>query len=85
MTDAAPKPEAPAAPARPEVRQCTDPTDADFGSVAVRSDSPFGAWFVGRPSGAGAGGHWETTDELVENWPVLKAPAAKTTKTKPTS
>lgn len=58
----------------PEVRQCTDEEDRNFGCVAVKSKTPFGAWLVanpGTPTINAAGGHWESDDVTVENWKVL--------------
>lgn len=57
----------------PEVRQCTDPDDWRFGSIAVASSVPGFAWGVFNPS---SGGHWESDDKTVADWPVLPAPAA---------
>lgn len=54
----------------PEVRQCQDQEDENFGAVAVKTDLPIGEWFVGRPSGRGAGGHWGE-DAEVADWKVL--------------
>lgn len=55
----------------PEVRQCQDQEDeTNFGAVAVKSDMTIGNWFVGRPSGRSAGGHWADDNE-VEDWKVL--------------
>lgn len=45
----------------------------DGDAVAVRTDSPedaWDAWFVGRPTGPGRGGHWAASVE-VEGWPVI--------------
>lgn len=55
----------------PEVRQCTDQDSEFFGAVAIKSQLEQFAWFVGRPGGLGAGGHWETSDEAVSSWTVL--------------
>jgi hypothetical protein len=57
----------------PEVRQCTDDADPNFGCVAVKSAVPFGSWFVGNPGLVNmnaAGGHW-AQDAEVEGWAVL--------------
>lgn len=58
----------------PEVRQCQDPENPSFGSVAVKSAVPFGNWLVANPGAVSinsAGGHWETGDEAVASWTPL--------------
>ena len=57
------------APTPPEVRQCQNPEDTQFGSVAVKSAVPGFAWGVFNPAN---GGHWETNDEVVRSWKVLE-------------
>lgn len=54
----------------PEVRQCADPDDPQFGSVAVRTTHP-GPWGVMSPAN---GGH-HTTDDEVKDWPAMIAAA----------
>jgi hypothetical protein len=61
-------------PPVPEVRQCQDPEDSNYGCAAVKSAVPFGAWMVANPGVVNinsAGGHWEVDDKVVENWEVL--------------
>lgn len=58
----------------PEVRQCQDPEDRNFGCVAVKSSVPFGEWFVGNPGVNGVttcGGHWDQGEDIVKDWKVL--------------
>lgn len=55
----------------PEVRQCTDPDDPEFGATATWSDEA-NMWFVGRVSGPARGGHWQADPEFVKDWTVRK-------------
>jgi hypothetical protein len=52
----------------PEVRQCTDPEDSQYGAVAVKSNLPGLDWGVMNPAN---GGHW-ATDEEVADWTKLE-------------
>lgn len=54
-----------AQPSAPEVRQCTDPENAQFGSVAVSAGQD--RWGVMSPNN---GGHW-TVDDEVKDWKVV--------------
>jgi hypothetical protein len=56
------------APAPPQVRQCQDSTDPNYGCVAVKSAVPGWAWGVFNPA---SGGHWEPTDAVVDSWKVI--------------
>lgn len=58
------------AKALPDVRQCTDPEDSQYGSTATKAGA--NRWLVANPEN---GGHWAVDDE-VEGWSVLKAGAA---------
>ena len=64
MTELAPETEV----GPPEVRQCQDTTDPQFGAVAIKSDLIGIAWGVFHPS---RGGHWISNDAEVENWKVI--------------
>lgn len=59
------------APVLPEVRQCQDPDNWQYGCVAVKSNLPGLAWGVFSPTN---GGHWEESDDTVGAWPVVSAP-----------
>lgn len=68
---AAPEPE-PAAPPPPlpEVRQCQNPGDWQYGCTAVAGTKTMaGWWMVANPA---TGGHWADTD-AVKDWAVLAA------------
>lgn len=52
----------------PEVRQCQDTTDPNYGAVAVQSGVNQFAWGVFHPV---SGGHWDTNDEITKTWTVL--------------
>lgn len=52
----------------PQVRQCTDPADPQFGAVAVTAAVPGWAWGVFNPVN---GGHWETNDSIVGAWTLM--------------
>jgi hypothetical protein len=52
------------AKALPEVRQCTNEEDPQYGSVAVKAGA--NRWGVMNPSN---GGHWSEDDE-VKDWTV---------------
>lgn len=58
----------------PQVRMCVDPKNPEYRSVAIEADLPGAAWFIARPGGPGAGGHWVSDDALVKNWPALLIP-----------
>jgi hypothetical protein len=55
-------------PTPPEVRQCRDTSDVNFGCVAVATPHPNFAWGVFNPA---TGGHWESNDETVKTWKVV--------------
>lgn len=60
-------------PPLPQVRQCNDPNDMEYGSVAVAAAFGDYAWFVGRPGfGGRAGGYWvpadSTQDKAIQTW-----------------
>ena len=58
-------------PNLPIVKQCADPTNDQFGSVAVAATNVAGMqWMVATPTN---GGHY-ATDEQVADWPVLDSP-----------
>lgn len=57
----------------PEVRQCQDVNDDQYGSTAVAGwDRSAGLWGVFHPS---RGGHWAEPPE-VENWARIQAAGA---------
>ena len=54
----------------PEVRQCLDPNNADFGAVAVKAgENRWGVMNPGVVDPNRIGGHW-TNDNEVSTWDV---------------
>ena len=58
----------------PEVRQCQNPDDPQFGAVAVKSDRADYAWGVFHPR---TGGHWDENNDAVQDWAPLTSPSSK--------
>lgn len=60
--------------ALPEVRQCTNPDDPEYGSAAVAATWGGNAWLVARPGSGrgGVGAHWaeagSAEDKAVQQW-----------------